>query len=91
LRDEGDIAAGKSPGYTSRLLLDRNLRLKKIGEESAELITACAEGDPDRSADEAADLIYHVGVALEAVGTSLDKVADLLLERSLTSSVKVHK
>ena len=72
-----------SRSYTRKLLLDRNLRLKKIGEESAELITACAEGDAARSAEEAADLIYHVGVALEAVGSSLDAVAGVLQERSV--------
>jgi phosphoribosyl-ATP pyrophosphohydrolase/phosphoribosyl-AMP cyclohydrolase len=73
----------KSPSYTRELLVDRNLRLKKIGEESAELITACADGDAARSTEEAADLIYHVGVALEAVGGSLDDVARVLVERSL--------
>jgi phosphoribosyl-ATP pyrophosphohydrolase/phosphoribosyl-AMP cyclohydrolase len=75
--------AEKSRSYTQELLGDRNLRLKKIGEESAELITACADGEAARSAEEAADLIYHVGVALEAVGSSLDAVAGILLERSL--------
>jgi phosphoribosyl-ATP pyrophosphohydrolase/phosphoribosyl-AMP cyclohydrolase len=73
--------------YTRRLLLDRNLRLKKIGEESAELIAACADGDASRSAEEAADLIYHVAVALEGIGSSLDAVADVLLERSIAPSV----
>lgn len=73
----------QSRSYTRRLLLDRNLRLKKIGEESAELIAACADGDAHRSAEEAADLIYHVAVALEAIGSSLDAVADVLLERSI--------
>jgi phosphoribosyl-ATP pyrophosphohydrolase/phosphoribosyl-AMP cyclohydrolase len=73
----------KSPSYTRELLVDRNLRLKKIGEESAELVTACADGDAARSTEEAADLIYHVGVALEAVGSSLDDVARVLLERYL--------
>ena len=73
----------KSPSYTRELLVDRNLRLKKIGEESAELVTACADGDAARSTEEAADLIYHVGVALGAVGSSLDDVARVLLERSL--------
>ena len=73
----------QSRSYTRKLLLDRNLRLKKIGEESAELVAACADGDADRSTEEAADLIYHVGVALEAVGSSLDDVAAILLERSL--------
>lgn len=76
----------KSRSYTRELLGDRNLRLKKIGEESAELIAACADGDAARSAEEAADLIYHVGVALEAVGCSLDDAAGVLLERSLRYS-----
>jgi phosphoribosyl-ATP pyrophosphohydrolase/phosphoribosyl-AMP cyclohydrolase len=73
-----------SRSYTRKLLLDRNLRLKKIGEESAELVAACADGDTARSTEEAADLIYHVGVALEAVGSSLDATAAVLLERALT-------
>src|SRR5258708_6215313 len=60
--------------HTRELLLDRNLRLKKLGEESAELIVACADGDAARATEEAADLIYHVGVALEAIGSSLEGV-----------------
>jgi phosphoribosyl-ATP pyrophosphohydrolase/phosphoribosyl-AMP cyclohydrolase len=67
--------------YTRRLLLDRNLRLKKIGEESAELIAACADENPARAAEEAADLIYHIGVALEAAGSSLHAVGEVLAER----------
>jgi phosphoribosyl-ATP pyrophosphohydrolase/phosphoribosyl-AMP cyclohydrolase len=78
----------KLRSYTRKMLLDRNLRLKKIGEESAELVTACADGDAARSAEEAADLVYHVGVALEAVGSSLDVVAAVLLERSLTAPLR---
>ena len=71
-----------SPSYTAKLLSDRNLRLKKIGEESGELIAAVADGDADRSAEEAADLVYHVAVALEATGSSLDDVALRLFDRS---------
>jgi phosphoribosyl-ATP pyrophosphohydrolase/phosphoribosyl-AMP cyclohydrolase len=73
----------KRRSHTRELLLDRNLRLKKIGEESAELIAACADGDVSRATEEAADLIYHVGVALEAIGSSLDGVATTLWERSV--------
>ena len=91
-RAEGDSISPeqrkKSRSYTRKLLLDRNLRFKKIGEESAELVTACADGDAARSAEEAADLVYHVGVALEAVGSSLDVVAAVLLERSLTAPLR---
>ena len=54
--------------YTQRLLADRNLRLKKIGEESAELVTACADGNHARSVEEAADVLYHALVAVHAVG-----------------------
>ena len=44
-------SAAEKPSYTRRLLADRNLRLKKIGEESAELVTACADGDRSRAID----------------------------------------
>ena len=76
-----------SPSYTVKLLKDRNLRLKKIGEESGELIAALADGDPNRSAEEAADLVYHLAVALEATGTSLDEVAQRLFNRSGKGSI----
>ena len=72
-----------SPSYTRKLLSDRNLRLKKIGEESGELIAALADADPNRSAEEAADLVYHVAVALAATGSSLDEVALRLYDRSI--------
>ncbi len=68
--------------YTKALLTDRNLRLKKIGEEAAEFVTACADSDARRAAEEAADLIYHMAVALEAVDTSINAVALVLLKRS---------
>ena len=69
-------------GYTRALLGDRNLRLKKIGEESAEFVTACADGDAARAVEEAADLVYHTAVALEGLDTSLDAVAVALFARS---------
>ncbi len=69
-------------GYTRVLLGDRNLRLKKIGEEAAEFVTACADSDAGRAVEEAADVIYHMAVALEALDTSIDAVAFALFERS---------
>ena len=68
-------------GYTQRLLGDRNLRLKKLGEEASELVTACADGDVQRATEEAADLLYHALVALRAVGGSLDGVRTALAAR----------
>ena len=74
--------AGAAPSYTQRLLADRNLRLKKLGEEAVELATACVDGDRARAAEEAADLIYHTLVALRAVGGSLDDVRAVLDARA---------
>lgn len=69
------------PSYTRRLLGDRNLRLKKIGEEAAEFVTACADGDAERAREEAADLVYHTLVALRAAGVTLDDVRATLAGR----------
>jgi phosphoribosyl-AMP cyclohydrolase / phosphoribosyl-ATP pyrophosphohydrolase len=69
------------PSYTRRLAEDRNLRLKKLGEECAELVVACADNDRGRAVDEAADLVYHLLVALQSVGASLDDVRRALAAR----------
>ena len=63
--------------YTVRLLDDPNLRVKKLGEETAELIQALVQDDAPRATEEAADLVYHALAALLAAGATLD---DLLGE-----------
>ena len=73
---------GGETSYTRRLLDDRNLRLKKIGEESAELVTALADGARDRAVEEAADVLYHMLVGLRAVGASLADVREALAARA---------
>ena len=78
---EARAAVPMDSSYTSSLLASRNKRLKKIGEEAAELIAACADGDPARANEEAADLFYHTLVALHAVGGSLDGVREALRAR----------
>jgi phosphoribosyl-ATP pyrophosphohydrolase/phosphoribosyl-AMP cyclohydrolase len=51
--------------YTSKLLAGGdNKILKKIGEESAEVVMACKDNDKDAIAGEVADLFYHTLVAL---------------------------
>ena len=87
-RTLADRAAAVAPdgsaasSYTQRLLADRNLRLKKLGEETAELITACADGDGTRAAQEGMDVLYHALVALRAVGVTLDDLRSLADERA---------
>jgi phosphoribosyl-ATP pyrophosphohydrolase/phosphoribosyl-AMP cyclohydrolase len=73
---------GEKPSYTRRLLEDRNLRLKKVGEEAAELVTACADGDRERAAEEAADLLYHLLVAVRPLGVTLEDVKGVLARRA---------
>jgi phosphoribosyl-ATP pyrophosphohydrolase/phosphoribosyl-AMP cyclohydrolase len=80
----GRSAAGTTArsSYTRRLLDDRNLRLKKLGEEATELAMACADGDPARAAEEAADLFYHALVALHGAGATLENVKAILAARA---------
>jgi phosphoribosyl-ATP pyrophosphohydrolase/phosphoribosyl-AMP cyclohydrolase len=76
-------ATAEAPAsYTRRLLDDRNLRLKKVGEEAAEFVVACSDGDATRAAEEGADLLYHTLVALRAVGVDLDAVRAVLAARA---------
>lgn len=86
IADRMASAAETGRGYTQKLLGDRNLRLKKIGEEASELVTACADGDVARATEETADLVYHALVALRAVGGSLAGVQAVLDRRARETS-----
>lgn len=68
--------------YTTRLLEDANLRLKKLGEEATELALACHSGNAAQVAEESADLLYHVLVANAAAGVSLQQMLNELERRS---------
>lgn len=81
----GTADAARTPSHTRRLLADRNLRLKKLGEETAEFVTACADSDPARATEEAADLVYHLLVALRATGATLDDLRRVLATRGAIS------
>jgi phosphoribosyl-ATP pyrophosphohydrolase len=68
--------------YTAKLLAGgRALCAKKLGEEGVELALAIASGDPNETAKEAADLLYHLAVALQAAGVSGEDVAATLAAR----------
>jgi phosphoribosyl-ATP pyrophosphohydrolase len=63
--------------YTSRLFLDEkgiDRVLEKVGEESTEFILAVKNGVEGRTVSEAADLIYHILVALRAADVDLEDV-----------------
>jgi phosphoribosyl-ATP pyrophosphohydrolase/phosphoribosyl-AMP cyclohydrolase len=78
----GAVGRGElATSYTQKLLADRNLRLKKLGEEAAELAVACADEDRARAVEEGADIVYHTMVALAAIGVSWDDVRTTLHAR----------
>jgi phosphoribosyl-AMP cyclohydrolase / phosphoribosyl-ATP pyrophosphohydrolase len=74
---DGDPATS----HTAALLADRNLRLKKLGEESTELAVAIVDGNPVEVTDEAADLLFHLLVAVRAAGVTLLDVLSALQGR----------
>ena len=71
------------PGsYTAKLLakgLDHTL--EKIGEESAEVVIAAKSESNERLAEESADLLFHLLVALEQRGVRAGQVLDVLRRR----------
>lgn len=68
--------------YTNKLLAGGDNRiLKKIGEESAEFVMACKDDDPAAIAGEAADLVFHLQVALAHHGVEWREVQQVLAKR----------
>ena len=68
--------------YTNRLLEGGdNQILKKIGEESAEFVMACKDNNANEIAGEAADLIFHLQVALAHHNVSWRDVQAVLANR----------
>jgi phosphoribosyl-ATP pyrophosphohydrolase/phosphoribosyl-AMP cyclohydrolase len=59
---------------------------QKIGEEGVELALAAVSRDVDGCIDEAADLIYHLSVLMEARDFGWDDVVTRLRERHAKSS-----
>jgi phosphoribosyl-ATP pyrophosphohydrolase/phosphoribosyl-AMP cyclohydrolase len=77
-------AAAPEGSYTARLLaLGLDHGLKKLGEESTEVVLAAKGESSERLAEESADLLYHLLVVLRQRTLSLARVMDVLrLRRS---------
>lgn len=67
--------------YTTKLLKDEVERLKKLGEEATEVVVAAAHRDRREVVRESADLVYHLTVALGALGIPWAAVAQELDRR----------
>jgi phosphoribosyl-ATP pyrophosphohydrolase/phosphoribosyl-AMP cyclohydrolase len=73
--------------YTAKLMAGGdNKILKKIGEEAAEVVMACKDNIPDEMTGEAADLMYHLLVALAYHQVDLRTVYQKLYERHQSAS-----
>jgi len=55
--------------------------LEKVGEEATEFILACKNGMEDRIVEEAADVIFHLMVALKASKVDFSKIEEELTIR----------
>ncbi|HYW16622.1 MAG TPA: bifunctional phosphoribosyl-AMP cyclohydrolase/phosphoribosyl-ATP diphosphatase HisIE [Allosphingosinicella sp.] len=83
----GRIVAGRAGGdpatsYTARLLAEGPAKIaQKVGEEGVELALAAVVRDRQGCIEEAADLIYHVTVLMEARGFGWEDVAAVLRRR----------
>ena len=65
--------------YTNKLLNDKKLCTKKVKEEIAELIDSIEKNT--NKVHEAADVLYHLMVFLEANGIKVEDVMDELKKR----------
>lgn len=79
---EGRRDAPEQGSYTNKLLAGGdNAILKKIGEESAEFVMACKDDNAAEIAGEAADIVFHMQVALAHHGVSWRQVQQVLAQR----------
>ena len=77
IRERKNSSPDKS--YTNKLLNDKNLSVSKVKEEISELIEAVDKNS--NKIHEAADVLYHFMVFLEANGIKIEDVMDELKKR----------
>ena len=65
--------------YTSQLLNNKKMNVAKLNEEVKELVEAVRKND--NQVHEAADVLYHLMVLLEANGIKIEDVMDELKKR----------
>ncbi len=84
VQERAQRSATKS--YT-RALIDKGVAhcAKKLGEEAFETAIAAVQEDKGRLASEAADLLYHLLVLLQARGVTLAEVEAELAKRTAQS------
>ena len=81
--------ASAEESYT-RKLLDKGVAhcAKKFGEEAVETVLAAVGEDRERVISEAADVLYHLVVLLEARGVAVTEVEAALAARTAQSGLQ---
>ena len=77
IRQRKESSTEKS--YTKKLLNDKKLSIEKVKEEIAELIDSIEKNS--NKTHEAADVLYHLMVLLEASGIKIEDVMNELKKR----------
>ncbi|KPF69452.1 phosphoribosyl-ATP pyrophosphatase [beta proteobacterium AAP99] len=79
---ESRKGADASDSYVAKLFAKgQDAILKKIGEETTELVMAAKDGQKDQIVYEATDLLFHTMVLLAHHGLSIDDVQTELARR----------
>lgn len=73
----------KKEGSYTTYLFEKGIDkiLKKVGEESTEVIIGAKGGDKEETVYEIADLCYHLFVLMVEMGISIDDITDQLAKR----------
>ena len=71
--------SSSNDSYTNKLLNDKKLSVNKVNEEIGELIEAIEKDS--NNVHEAADVLYHLMVLLEANSIKIEDVMDELKKR----------
>lgn len=81
-------AASPEASWTAKLIASGPERVaKKFGEEAVEAVIAAVQGDKAALTAEAADVLYHLLVLLQARGVALDDVMRELERRTCQSGL----
>lgn len=83
---EQRAASADETSYTRRLLDEGVPRIaQKVGEEGVEVALAAVTRGREGSAEEIADLLYHLTVLMQALGLSWEEVTSVLRSRHAAS------
>jgi phosphoribosyl-ATP pyrophosphohydrolase len=84
--------ADPDTSYTARLYAQGRAKIaQKLGEEAVEAVIEAMRGDPDKLAQESADLLYHLLVLWAEAGVQPAQVYRVMAGRTGTSGMDEKK